>query len=155
MPVFEKRTRIDAPPARVFAFHESPDALERLLPPWEDARVLEKSVGIGVGARVVLEMRIGPFKQRLVAVHTQYEAGRMFQDCMKSGPFKKWEHTHLMEPDGAGGSWLIDHIEYELPLGALGQLGGGWLVRRKLARMFDYRHRVTKEICEAPRASGG
>ena len=68
---------------------------------------------------------------------------------MRSGPFKKWEHTHAMEDDGEGGAWLIDHIDYELPLGALGQLGGGWFVRRKLARMFDYRHAVTRRACEA------
>jgi ligand-binding SRPBCC domain-containing protein len=148
MPVFEKRTRIAAPPSRVFAFHERSDALERLLPPGDHSTVIEKSGGIQVGARVVLDTRIGPFTQRIVAVHTKYEAGRMFQDRMESGPFAKWEHTHLIEPDAEGGAWLIDHVEYELPLGALGQLGGGWFVRRKLAKMFEYRHAVTKKECE-------
>jgi ligand-binding SRPBCC domain-containing protein len=149
MPVFEKRTRIAAPPERVFAFHEQPDAIERLLPPWEKARVIEKTGGLEVGARVVIETHVGPIKQRIVAEHTRYERGRMFQDRMRSGPFKKWEHTHTMEPDGAGGTWLIDHVDYELPLGLLGQIGGGWFVRRKLARMFDYRHEVTQATCEA------
>ena len=40
---------------------------------------------------------------------------------------------------------LEDRIEYELPFGALANLFGGWLVRRKLARVFDYRHRMTAE----------
>ena len=149
MPVFEKRTRIAAPPEQVFAFHELPDALERLLPPWEKSRVIEKTGGLKVGARAVIETWVGPIKQRIVAEHTRYERGRMFQDTMRSGPFKKWEHTHTMEPDGEGGTWLIVHVEYELPLGALGELGGGWFVRRKLERMFDYRHEVTRATCEA------
>jgi ligand-binding SRPBCC domain-containing protein len=148
MPVFEKRTLIAAPAARVFAFHERPDAFELLQPPEDHTTVVEKSGGIDVGARVVVDTKVGPFTQRIVAVHTKYEAGRMFQDTMKSGPFAKWEHTHLVEPDASGGAWLVDHIEYELPLGALGQLGGGWFVRRKLARMFAYRHEVTKRVCE-------
>ena len=155
MPVFEKRTRIQASPARVFAFHERPDALTRLIPPWDDSRVVEKTPGLDVGTRAVIETRIGPIKQRIVAEHTAYEAGRMFQDTMRSGPFKHWVHTHTMEPDGAGGTFLIDHIAYELPLGFLGELGGGWFARRRLERMFDYRHQVTKETCEAEERAGG
>jgi ligand-binding SRPBCC domain-containing protein len=152
MPIFEKRTRIAAPPERVFAFHEQPDALEQLMPPWERSRVVEKTPGLEVGTRVVLETWVGPIKQRIVAEHTRYEAGRMFQDRMQRGPLKKWEHTHTMDPDGEGGTWLIDHIEYELPLGLLGHVAGGWFVRRMLTRMFDYRHRVTKAACEASSA---
>lgn len=148
MPVFEKRTLIAATAARVFAFHERPDAFELLQPPGDGTTVVEKSNGIDVGARVVVDTKVGPFTQRIVAVHTKYEAGRMFQDRMERGPFARWEHTHLVEPDASGGAWLIDHIEYELPLGALGQLGGGWFVRRKLAKMFEHRHAVTKKACE-------
>jgi len=148
MPIFEQRTRIAAPPERVFAFHERHDALEMLLPPWENARVIEKTPGIDVGTRVVLEMALGPIKQRVEAVHTAYEKGRMFQDRIVRGPFAKWVHTHRMDPDGAGGTWLVDHIEYELPLGALGQIFGGPFARRKLEKMFAYRHEVTKKACE-------
>jgi ligand-binding SRPBCC domain-containing protein len=148
MPIFEKRTRIAAPPAVVFAFHERPDALSRLVPPWEHARILERTGGLTVGARVVMETYIGPVKQRMVAVHTAYERGRMFQDTMIEGPFARWVHTHVMEPDGEGGTWLIDRIEYALPFGMLGQIGGGWFAARKLSRMFVFRHEVTKRACE-------
>lgn len=154
MPTFEKRTRIAASPERLFAFHEHPDALTRLTPPWERMRVVEKTGGLEVGARAVIEVRIGPIAQRIVAVHTKYEPGRMFQDTQVSGPFAKWEHTHLIEPDGASGSVLIDRVEYELPLGFLGELGGGWFARRKLERLFDFRHDVTKRACEAPESAG-
>jgi ligand-binding SRPBCC domain-containing protein len=152
MPIFEKRTRIAAPPEEVFAFHERPDALERLTPDWARARVIEKTPGIKAGARVVLEMAIGPIKQRWVAEHTAYEEGRSFHDRQVSGPFAKWEHTHLFEPDGEGGTWLIDRVEYELPLGALGRLFGGGFVRGQMTRLFELRHSVTREACEAARA---
>jgi hypothetical protein len=154
MPVFEKRSRIAAPPDVVFAFHERPDALERLLPPWENARVLSHTGGLDVGARAVVEARIGPIKQRMVAVHTAYEKGRMFQDSMVEGPFARWVHTHTMEPDGAGGTWLIDRVEYELPLGLLGRIGGGWYAQRRLERMFAFRHEATKRAVESSAGSG-
>jgi ligand-binding SRPBCC domain-containing protein len=86
----------------------------------------------------------------MVAVHTAYEKGRMFQDTIVQGPFSKWIHTHTMEPDGEGGTWLIDHIEYELPMGAVGSLFGGRFARKKLEKMFDFRHEVTRKACEQP-----
>ncbi len=152
MPVFEKRTRIAAPAELVFAFHDRPEALTLLIPPWEPARVVEKTPGLGVGVRAVVEIRVGPKVHRIVAEHTACEEGRMFQDTMRDGPFRRWVHTHTMDPDGEGGSWLTDRIEYELPLGVLADLGVGWFVRRKLSKMFDYRHEVTKKACEAEAA---
>jgi ligand-binding SRPBCC domain-containing protein len=95
-----------------------------------------------------MKTRVGPFMARWEAEHTDYEVGRMFRDRQVKGPFAKWVHTHRFEPDGQGGSWLIDQVDYELPLGALGRLFGGGFVRQKLERMFAYRHQVTKEACE-------
>jgi len=148
MPIFEKRVHIQAPPEVVFAFHERPDALERLLPPWENARIVERKGGLEKGARVVIMAKIGPIPQKMVAIHTDYEKGRMFQDTIVEGPFAKWVHTHLMEPDSAGGTWLIDRIDYELPLGKLGAIFGGGFARKKLEKMFAFRHEVTKKACE-------
>jgi hypothetical protein len=149
MPVFEKRSRIAAPAELVFAFHDKPEALTLLIPPWEPARVVEKTPGLDVGVRAVVEVRVGPTVHRLVAEHTAYEAGRMFQDTQREGPLRKWVHTHTMEPDGEGGSFLTDHIEYELPLGVVGNLAVGWFVKRRMERMFAYRHEITRRTCEA------
>ncbi len=38
---FVKESLIHASPERVFAFHEQPEVLELLLPPWESARVIK------------------------------------------------------------------------------------------------------------------
>lgn len=150
MAIFEKRTRIAASAERVFAFHEEPGAHQRLTPAWAGQRILQAAKSLAVGERAVAEVTIGPVKRILVAEHTAYEPGRMFRDRQITGPFAKWEHTHLVEPDGDGAAYLVDHIEYELPLGVLGRIFGGWLARRQLERLFEFRHRVTKEACEAP-----
>jgi len=146
---FRKQSEIAAPAEVVFGWHELPDAFEKLTPPWEHVRVLERSApGIAKGTRVTMEMRIGPFKQPWVAVHTDYEAGRMFRDQQESGPFRSWIHTHIVEPRGPHRAVLTDEIEYKLPLGLVGQILGGWFMRRKLERLFEYRHRVTRKACE-------
>jgi uncharacterized protein len=90
-------------------------------------------------------LRIGPITQFWIAEHAACEPGKMFRDVMVSGPFKKWEQTHLFGADGANASWLEDRVEYEMPLGWLGKTLGGWYARRRLGRMFAWRHEVTAQ----------
>lgn len=142
---YTHRSRIAAPAARVFAWHARPGALERLTPPWSPVRVLERRGGIEPGGRVVLRMPVGPFGVRWVAEHRDYEEGRQFRDVQTSGPFARWEHTHRIEPDGDAACTLDDTVEYELPMGALGRVVGGPMVRALLPALFAYRHRLTIE----------
>jgi len=141
---FVYRSRIDAPAEEVFAWHERPGAFERLQPPWESVQVIQRTGGIRDGDRVILQTRVGPVAVRWVIEHRDYQAGRQFRDVQITGPFSRWEHTHLVEADGAG-AWLEDRIEYALPLGALGRELAGTAIRRRLSRMFAYRHRVTAD----------
>jgi ligand-binding SRPBCC domain-containing protein len=147
--LFVKESRIAAPPDRVFAFHESPGALGRLTPPWERVVVESGGDSIRPGSRVTLRTRAGPLNLRWVAEHTEYEPPGLFADRQLSGPFASWYHRHRMIDDGHRGTLLRDEVEYELPLGPLGRLLGGRMVRRKLVRLFDYRHEQTRRIVEA------
>lgn len=142
---FVRRTRIDAPAAEVFRWHARAGALERLTPPWSGVAVIERTGGIEAGARVVLRMPLGPTHVRWVAEHRQYVEGKMFQDAQIEGPFARWIHTHRFEPDGPSASVLEDHIEYALPMGALGNLVGDAFTRGMLDSTFSYRHRLTAD----------
>lgn len=146
---FVKESLIRASPERVFAFHELPDALARLTPPWERVRVVESAPTLLVGSRAVVETRaLGLLPVRWVAEHTAYDPPRMFEDVQVSGPFRSWRHRHYVEPR-EGGAALRDEVDYEPPLGALGRALAPLLVGRRLRRLFDYRHEVTRAWCEA------
>lgn len=147
--LFVKNSRIEAPADQVFLWHMLPGTLETLIPPGEPMRVVERKGEIGRGARVVFVLRIGPFPIRWVAEHTDYVEGREFTDVQVRGPFAFWAHRHLVEPDGPSACRLEDRIEYALPLGWLGRVLAGAFVRRKLERLFEYRHRVTAEAARA------
>jgi hypothetical protein len=153
MPTFVKQSRIEAPRAEVFAWHAHPAAFARLTPPWERVRIVADSGGIEDGACRVLA--IGWLGLRWVARHEGYRAGEQFRDVQERGPFRRWTHTHTFRDAGPGASILEDRIDYELPLGAFGELLVGWLVRRKLARLFAWRHRATAEALDATRDAGG
>src|SRR5215213_10993932 len=145
---FVKESIVRAAPERVFAFHLLPDAIERLIPPWENARIIQKADISRTGSRAIIEQKIfGLFPSRWIAEHTRYEPPRMFEDVQISGPFASWRHQHIVLPH-ADGACLRDEIEYEPPLSFLGSLAAPFVIVPKLEKMFEYRHEVTRRWCE-------
>lgn len=147
MPTFTHESIIDRPAAEVFRWHLRPDAIRKLIPPWEPVTVVQAAPGLAPGSRAVLRIRFGPVAFRWVAEHRTLEdrgpAGGEFSDVQIAGPFRRWEHRHIVEAVGDSACRLRDVVDYQLRGGRLaGWLLGG-LVRRKLARMFKFRHEVT------------
>lgn len=146
--IFTKESVIKASPERVFAFHELPDAFERLMPPWEDAKIIQKADISVIGSQAIVDTKIfGLVTSRWVAKHTAYDPPRMFEDIQISGPFKSWRHRHIIGPH-ADGATLRDEIEYEPPFSIFGSIAAPFLVVPKLEKMFAYRHEVTRTWCE-------
>jgi ligand-binding SRPBCC domain-containing protein len=145
---FVKESVIQATPERVFAFHQLPDAINRLLPPWENARVVEAAPNLRVGSRAVFDTKLfGLFNVRWIAEHTAFDPPRMFEDVQLKGPFRSWRHRHIVAPH-AKGATLRDEIEFEPPFGFLGRFFAPALIAPQLRRMFEYRHEVTRRWCE-------
>lgn len=142
---FTYRSRIAVPGETVFRWHARPEAFEKLTPPWERVEIVERTGGIEDGGRLVLRVGRWPLQVLWIAEHCDYIPGRRFRDVQVRGPFARWEHTHLITPDGPGACWLEDRIEYTLPFAPLSHFLAGWFVQRKLKRLFAYRHRITAE----------
>ncbi|MHC4390555.1 MAG: TIGR01777 family oxidoreductase [Planctomycetota bacterium] len=132
-------------PNELYRWHERPGALERLLPPWERAKVVRQGRGLETDTRVELRVGLGPLWLPWVARHGQPTPGVEFSDEQERGPFARWLHHHRMKPASGGSSLLEDEVDYAPPLGALGQLIAGGMIQRKLDRMFTYRHATTLE----------
>ncbi|MDX1430290.1 MAG: NAD-dependent epimerase/dehydratase family protein, partial [Rhodothermales bacterium] len=138
---FTYSTKVDHPPRTVFDWHGREGAFERLAPPWAPIR-LEKHEGIREGDRAVIRLGWGPLSTRWVARHTACRPGEMFEDVQEEGPFDSWRHQHRFEAVGADACTVTDEIEYELPLGNVGDAVGGRCVTGRLREQFKYRHRV-------------
>jgi ligand-binding SRPBCC domain-containing protein len=145
---FVKESVIRASPERVFGFHEQPDVLSLLIPPWENARVVRPTRISEVGTQAIVEVRVfGPVTVRWIAEHTIYDPPHMFEDVQIKGPFRKWRHRHIVKPD-ADGAILRDEIDYVPPLGFLGCAVAPSFIQQRLQKLFDYRHEVTRRWCE-------
>lgn len=73
------------------------------------------------------------------------EAPRRFVDTQLKGPYKRWWHEHTFE-EVEGGVLMRDRVEYELPLGALGEAVHDLLVRNRLKRVFNHRWAVLEVL---------
>ena len=127
--------------AEVYAFHERPDALARLIPPWERVRVVVPPSSLAKGTRVVLRQWLGPFPITIESVHESCQPGVSFVDRMERGPFARWVHEHRFEHVHAKASWLVDDLEYALPLEPVSLVIQS-LIKRRVERMLAFRHDV-------------
>lgn len=145
---FVKESVIRASPERIFAFHELPDAFERLMPPWEKVKILQKADITKIGSQAIIEMKVlGLFPIKWIAEHTRYEPPRLFEDVQISGPFKSWRHDHIIKPHKEC-AILRDEVHYEPPFWIFGSLAAPFAIVPKLEKMFAYRHEVTRKWCE-------
>ncbi|PQA91838.1 Ligand-binding SRPBCC domain-containing protein [Chryseobacterium piscicola] len=72
---------------------------------------------------------------------TQVEKEKSFTDFQKKGPFKLWNHHHEFV-ENENGVLMTDTVNYELPLGILGELAHKILVKNKLENIFNYRNSI-------------
>ncbi len=148
---FTRSVELPVSQSKAFRWHARPGALQRLSPPWDPVEVVAESGTIEAGARVTLRLKAGPLPARMTwqAVHTRYEPPHLFQDRQEKGPFAFWEHTHVFHRLGDKACRLEDRIRCRLPVHPWsGMAAAGWL-RRRLERIFTYRHNTLAEDLKA------
>ncbi len=136
-------SELPASAATVWDWHTRPGAMERMVPHWEQLRVLERTGIFGDGS-VLFEVSIGPLHHRWKAEYRDTIPGLQFADAQVEGPFAHWVHTHRFEPAGDAQCRMTDQIEYELPFGAAGELAAGSVAQR-ISQAFRFRHDTLRE----------
>jgi ligand-binding SRPBCC domain-containing protein len=147
---FEKSSLIHAPVEAVWRFHERPDILQILTPPWQPVQIIRREGGLGVGALSEFRLWIGIVPVQWISIHTECETNRYFVDEQQTGPMASWQHRHLFEAQGEQ-TRLTDTITFALPGGQPVESLMDWWVTARLSDMFDYRHRITQQHCEIAR----
>lgn len=170
MQQFQTSQWLPYPVELVFAFFANPANLPHLMLPRlqtriEDARIEPpparpvpvdpsrrfRSVAAGEGSEILLSfypIAWVPKRMSWMARITGFEWNSHFCDEQVRGPFDAFRHRHGIAAefrDGEEGTLVADEIEFALPLGILGRLGGV-LVRRQLAKAFAYRQKRLPEI---------
>jgi ligand-binding SRPBCC domain-containing protein len=130
----------------VFDFFSRAGNLALLTPPQMRFQMITpEPIAMGVGTLIEYRLRVHGLPLRWISRIDEWDEGRRFADRQLRGPYKLWLHSHEFEavPEGTK---VNDHVRFELPLGLLGELGGLPLVRRDLARIFDYRRAAVENL---------
>ena len=137
--VFEHKTHVENSIEEAFQWHERKGAFRRLMPPWELAEEVRADDNLEEGSQRIFRFPMGPIKMSWVAQHTGYNPPHSFEDIMLKGPFKSWHHTHNFEVTSDGKVLIHDKVNYKLPMGFLGKLVAGKMIKKRLTRMFTAR----------------
>ncbi len=155
----------------VFAFFAAPTNLPHLMPAWQQTRLESsriqpppprpvvadpalrfQSTAAGVGSEMLLSFRPLPgipLRAHWLALITEFEWFRHFQDIQARGPFAQWTHRHTFTTetrDGQPGTRIDDAVEYTLPMGPLGGIAHRIFVRQQMRETFDWRQRRLTQI---------
>ena len=145
--VLRREQRLPRPPQEVFPFFADAGNLEAITPAWLRFRIVTpRPIEMRAGALIEYRLRLHGLPVSWLTTIEAWEPGERFVDMQLTGPYRLWHHTHVFEPDGAGGTIMRDTVRYALPFGPLGAIAHRAFVARDLAAIFDHRVRRVAEL---------
>jgi len=148
------------PRERVFAFFADPSNLPPLMPKWQQARIEKArlvapmpatspgSAAAGKGSLLTISFRpipLVPFRLEWDAFIAEFHWNEFFCDEQLRGPFKYFRHCHRIREEirnEVTGTLVSDAVEYELPMGPLGEMANTLAMKRQIRGLFAYRQKM-------------
>lgn len=146
---FDLETIIGVPPPRVFDASLDIDAhLASMEASGEEAIGGVTTGKIGLGQSVTWRAKHFGITWQMTSKITELDEPHRFVDEQVRGPFKRFYHEHIFEPH-AGGTRMLDHIEFDAPLGPLGDLVERVILGSYLPKLIRERNQYLRRELEA------
>lgn len=143
--VLERSTWVPRPVDEVNGFFADITNLERITPPELRFRIVTPlPVEMREGALIDFRLSLFGVPFNWHSRISRWEPPHRFIDQQLAGPYRQWIHLHEFTAE-RGGTRMLDRVDYVLPLGLLGVVGLP-LVRRQLARIFDFREATLQRL---------
>ncbi len=140
---------IAASPDVVFALASNVDAHLHSMAGSRERAIAGVVAGpIGLGETVTWRARHFGVVWTMTSRITESEEPVRFVDEQVRGPFARFRHEHRFTAVD-GGTEMVDDISFTAPLGPLGRLAEGLVLRRYLIRLIARRNRFLKATAEA------
>lgn len=146
--ILEREQFLPIPLQEAWAFFSTPRNLARITPPDMGFVIREPFDGRDTYAGQRITYTVKPIlgiPLTWVTLIEQVDAPHSFVDTQLKGPYKRWWHLHTFE-EVPGGVLMRDRVEYELPLGPLGDLAHGIFVKRRLEHIFAFRFTTLEKL---------
>ena len=129
-------------------FFSSANNLSKITPKEMNFVVLTKMENDEIYEGMNIDYYVSPLfgikmKWRTKIIQVDYQ--KSFTDFQEQGPYKLWHHHHEFIPN-ENGIFMKDTVDYELPLGFLGEIAHSILVKKKVEDIFTYRYRILEDM---------
>jgi ligand-binding SRPBCC domain-containing protein len=134
--------------ATVWKFFSSANNLSEITPKDMNFIVLTTMENDEIYEGMLIDYYISPLfgiKMKWQTEIIKVDFQKSFIDFQKKGPYKLWHHHHEFIPN-ENGVLMKDTVDYELPMGFLGEIAHPVFVKKKLKHIFDYRYAVLEEM---------
>lgn len=128
-------------------FFSSANNLSKITPKEMNFIVLTEMTEDEIFEGMIIDYYVSPvfgIKMKWKTEITQVDFQKSFTDFQKKGPYKLWNHHHEFIINDKG-VLMKDSVDYELPLGFLGEIAHKLFVKKKLKHVFSYRYKVLEE----------
>ena len=132
----------------VWLFFSNPANLAKITPPDMRFKTTSGPVSGEIYPGQIITYKVSPLfgiPLSWMTEITEVVKNELFVDEQKRGPYKLWQHKHYFEQKGSG-VLMTDIVQYELPFFLLGRLAHTLFIKRRLAHIFDYRHRQVEQL---------
>lgn len=146
--VFEKTSVMNTTVEKLSAFHEQPDAFNKLNMPPIIIRMQEDNRTSMTNGDLRFTMWLGPVPFTWHVEHQEGPTENSFADMQLSGPMGYWRHEHIYEPT-EGGARLIDRVTLAHKPGLMGLFTRLMFDGVPLQILFFYRHWRTRRAVES------
>ena len=123
-------------PEEIFPFFGDAHNLEIITPPWLQFEILtQEPIQMRPGTVIDYRINLHGIKLRWRTRIEVWEPPHRFIDLQIKGPYRRWHHEHIFEPQD-NGSLCRDRVRYAV-LG--GSLVDRLFVRRDVKKIFEFR----------------
>lgn len=129
---------------KAWSFFSSANNLSIITPPEMKFVVLTQLEDDVIYEGMTIDYHVSPLlniKMNWQTEIVQVNQHKNFIDFQNKGPYKMWHHYHEFV-ENKNGVLIKDIVDYELPLGLLGEIAHNLFVKKKLESIFDYRKEV-------------
>ena len=146
----ELTTRIAAPVERCFDLSRSVELHTHSTAATGEVAIAGRTSGLlEAGEEVTWRAKHFGIHQTLSTRITEYDRPRRFRDSMVGGAFARFDHDHMFEDDGRGGTLMRDVFDFDAPLGPLGWLAERIVLTGHMRRFLEARNRTIREVAES------
>lgn len=143
-----KEQQLNCDITTAWKFFSSANNLSKITPKDMKFVVLTKTEDDEIYEGMIIDYHVSPLlgiKMNWTTEIKQVDFQKSFTDFQQKGPYKLWNHFHEFIVNDKG-VLIKDTVDYELPLGFLGEIAHTLFVKDKVEHIFSYRNKILDKM---------